>query len=719
MNLFATSGLLIGFTSFIFGFFVLYKSPRSKVNFLWTLFVVAIGIWGFGGYKIGITTNVSKAFFWWRITHIGVIFIPIFLFHFVYEFLKIKRKKIIFIVYLIGIFFLIINFFTNWFIVNMRWVFDSFYWDSPPGFFYYFFIIFFFSLIAYSGYKLFITLKDSSGIQHGQIKYFLIALIIGFSGGGFCFLPCFNIKLYPIFNFTVIFYPIIMAYAILRYRFMDIKFAIKRGAVFSGLVIATTAMYVLFTFLIGWTVFGGTYTLKAQLLTGLIVSIATAAGFQPLYERLKKATDKYLFKGDYKPQKLLADISDVLSHTLELDKIITTLKTKTIKALRIDKFSVFIFDEKTKKLLGNKKKKEAIAFNKIIDCLRTRKDVLVLEELKRKYADKVEFNGSFSLIKNIEQIKTNLIVPLYIKNKLIGLFLIGNKKSGDMFSVEDIRTLETIASQAAIAIENARLYKDMKDFSATLQKEVDRQTKKLRTANKRLKELDKAKSEFISLASHQLRTPLTAIKGYISMILEGMWGKLDIEQEEKLKRVFISTERLINLVEDLLMVSRIESGRLEFNYQKVSLEPIIESLAREFEHTIKINGLYLNFKKPDKPLSMISADQLKIRQVFQNLIDNAIHYTKKGGITISVKEANKKIIISVQDTGIGISVKEYPLLFKKFSRAAGAVKMFTDGTGLGLYLCAKIVKGHKGRVWAESEGKGKGSTFFVELPVGK
>lgn len=723
MNLFSFSGLLISITSFLFGVFVFWRGKRIITNYLWVLFCFSIATWGFGSYKVGLVNNFSEALWWWRIAYIGIILIPVLFYHFITCFLNLKNKILFCLIYIYGIFFLILEW-TPWAGLffgkaNMTLFFDNLYFVYPRTLLFTFFILTWFSIVFYGHYKLYEAYKKLSGLKRGQTKYFLIAAFIGFTGGGTNFLPCFNIKLYPVFNLTVAFYPVIMAYAILRYRFMDIKLAIKRGAVFSSLVIAITAMYVLFAFFIGWAVFGGAYTLKAQLLTGLVVSIATAAGFQPLYEKLKRATDKYLFKGDYNPQELLADISDVLSHTLELDKIITTLKVKIIKALRINKFSVFIFDEETKKLLRNKKKKESIAFNKIIDYFGKHKDVLVLEELKRKYADKVEFDSSFLLIKDMEQIKTDLIVPLYIKNKLISLFLIGTKKSGDMFSVEDVRTLETIASQAAVAIENARLYQDMKDFSATLQREVDRKTKNLKAANARLKELDKAKSEFISLASHQLRTPLTAIKGYLSMVLEGMWGKLNEEQEAKLKRVFISTERLISLVEDLLTVSRIESGRLEFSLQKTSLEPIIENLVQDFEHTIKTEGLYLTYQKPDKPLPMINADQLKIRQVFQNLIDNAIHYTKKGGITITAKKADQKIIVSIQDTGIGISAKEYPLLFKKFSRGGNAIKTFTEGTGLGLYLCAKIVEGHKGRVWAESAGEGKGSTFFVELPVSK
>ena len=160
-----------------------------------------------------------------------------------------------------------------------------------------------------------------------------------------------------------------------------------------------------------------------------------------------------------------------------------------------------------------------------------------------------------------------------------------------MFTNEDIKTLETIASQASIAIENARLYEEMKDFSKTLQKEVKFQTKELRDANIRLQQLDKAKSEFISLASHQLRTPLSIIKGYISMMIEGSWGKVNKEQEKQLDKVYLSNERLIKLVDDLLAVSRIESGRLEFDYKMTSLEEMVISVVEEFKKVADTNKI--------------------------------------------------------------------------------------------------------------------------------
>jgi len=269
---------------------------------------------------------------------------------------------------------------------------------------------------------------------------------------------------------------------------------------------------------------------------------------------------------------------------------------------------------------------------------------------------------------------TLMAVPLFIKEKLVGLFLLSSKKSGDMFTNEDIKTLEGIANQAAIAIENAQLYEKMKDFSKTLQKEVNRQTKKLREANARLKQLDRAKSEFVSLASHQLRTPLTAVKGYISMIMEGFWGKVNKKQKEILRNVYLSNERLIKLVEDLLTVSRIESGRLKFEFKPLSIDKITEEMVSNLRQLAESKGLYLKYIKPQKTLPKVKADALKIRQVIQVLIENSLRYTKQGGAIISFSLENKgrKVLFSIKDTGIGIPKEEQATLFEKFSRGKGA-----------------------------------------------
>jgi signal transduction histidine kinase len=248
--------------------------------------------------------------------------------------------------------------------------------------------------------------------------------------------------------------------------------------------------------------------------------------------------------------------------------------------------------------------------------------------------------------------------------------------------------------------------------------ETEKLAKKLQKANIKLKELDKAKSEFISIASHQLRTPLSAIKGYVSMILDGSYGKLDKTKKEVLNRVYTSNERLIGLVNDLLNLSRIERGKLQFEFRQVDdLKDILESVINE----AKVNAHKKNLKIEAKlqKVPVIYADPHKMRQVFVNIIDNAIKYTEKGGLEITNEIQDNKITFKFKDTGVGMIKEEIDAIYEKFRRGKGGEKYHAGGMGIGLYICHKIVEAHEGKVYAKSEGENMGTTFYVELPYKK
>ena len=236
-------------------------------------------------------------------------------------------------------------------------------------------------------------------------------------------------------------------------------------------------------------------------------------------------------------------------------------------------------------------------------------------------------------------------------------------------------------------------------------------------ANARLKQLDQAKSEFVSIASHQLRTPLTIIKGYVSMLLDGNFGNLTNKKKSAMRKIFESNERLIRIVENLLNISRIESGKMLFNFQKKYIQDIIISVINEFGNIIIEKNIKLICKKPIKPLPKITMDVEKIRQVILNLVDNAIKYSNGGKIVINLTIKNKKIIFCIKDQGIGIKKEDMPGLFEKLRRGTGAALICAEGTGLGLYVAKQIIIGHKGKIWAESIGEGKGSKVLFELPI--
>jgi len=244
---------------------------------------------------------------------------------------------------------------------------------------------------------------------------------------------------------------------------------------------------------------------------------------------------------------------------------------------------------------------------------------------------------------------------------------------------------------------------------------------RLQRVNKELKKLDQAKSEFISIASHQLRTPLSVVKGYVSMLSEGTYGSLPPRTQQPVDNIYRSNERLIKLVNDLLSLSRIESGKIEIKLAKASLEEIISNLVEGLRNQANKKNIYLEFRKPEVPLPNIMIDESKIKEVISNIIDNAIKYTDQGGVTITLSRQKtakqKKAIIEIKDTGLGMSKREISKIFKSFSRGTAGKKLYTAGAGLGLYIAKKFANMHGGDIKAVSEGKSKGSTFYIQLPI--
>jgi signal transduction histidine kinase len=247
--------------------------------------------------------------------------------------------------------------------------------------------------------------------------------------------------------------------------------------------------------------------------------------------------------------------------------------------------------------------------------------------------------------------------------------------------------------------------------------ELQKLSDSLATANQRLKELDLTKSEFISIASHQLRTPLTAIKGYISLLLEGSYGQVSPPVMDILNKLYSVNNRLVHLVEDLLNVSRIEAGRIQYSFAPTQMEPLIVELIEMFTATAKEKQLSLKMQLAKKPLPLLTIDPNKIKEVVSNLIDNALKYTKEGGVTVTLEEAPKVARIIVSDTGIGIHPEDKKNLFEKFLRSKETTKMVVSGAGLGLYVGKSFVEAHGGKIWAESPGPNQGSRFIIELPL--
>lgn len=243
----------------------------------------------------------------------------------------------------------------------------------------------------------------------------------------------------------------------------------------------------------------------------------------------------------------------------------------------------------------------------------------------------------------------------------------------------------------------------------------------LEVSNERLRIMDLRKSEFVSIASHQLRTPVTAMKGYSSLLLENAYGTMPEKMKDPVEKIFRSSERLALMINDFLNVSKIEQGSMTYTFVPLDLKKMVIDLVQDFHVVAGEKKLDLETDIPDDENFNVVADEGKIRQIISNLIDNSIKYTPKGSVRLILSKEpthgeDGMILLQIKDTGIGLSQDDIHHLFGKFTRGAEGSKVNTSGSGLGLYVAKKMMEEHKGNIWVDSEGNGKGSVFCIELP---
>lgn len=350
------------------------------------------------------------------------------------------------------------------------------------------------------------------------------------------------------------------------------------------------------------------------------------------------------------------------------------------------------------------------------------------DELRRSAVD--ERNKTMAIIENL----TDGVILLNKKKQIeiinspaTELFNIGKKEAiGKCFV--DLLDIENIPEIKKILIDKDRIRNIYREEVATLDGlhlEITSVLLKDEIEEKgfliiihdvtKEKLIEKMKTEFVSVAAHQLRTPLSAIKWTIRMILDGDAGEINEEQRELLEQTYISNERMIRLINDLLDVSRIEEGRLLYDQEDARIEDVLDSVIEASQEMLRNKNMVLEVNKKETP--KVRIDKEKIGVVIQNLLENAIKYTEQGGkIKITLDNDEKNVIFKIEDSGVGIPKSQQDRIFTKFFRAENVTRMETNGTGLGLYTTKNIVQAHKGQIWFESE-ENKGTTFYFTIPI--
>jgi signal transduction histidine kinase len=293
--------------------------------------------------------------------------------------------------------------------------------------------------------------------------------------------------------------------------------------------------------------------------------------------------------------------------------------------------------------------------------------------------------------------RASLAVPLLREDRIIGGLVVRRKAIGE-FRPEVIELLKTFATQSVLAIQNARLFR-----------EIEEKSQQIQAANRH-------KSEFLANMSHELRTPLNAIIGFSEVLQERLFGELNEKQAEYTDDILTSGRHLLSLINEILDLSKVEAGRMELEVAVFDLPLAIDNARTFVRERATRHGITLDVKV-DNRVGDYVGDERKIKQILLNLLSNAVKFTPEGGrIGINARPINRAIEISVTDTGIGIAEEDQPKIFEEFRQVGSDSAAKIEGTGLGLTLAKKFVELHGGRIWVESE-PGKGSTFVFTLPI--
>jgi signal transduction histidine kinase len=447
-----------------------------------------------------------------------------------------------------------------------------------------------------------------------------------------------------------------------------------------------------------------TSTPAASLISSTILALIIAYTFQPLRSLLEKTTDKIFFKERYDTEAVLNTLSKTMATSLTLGDVTARILTIITHELRLTDATFAIINDKDIYIVESQHHDKPLDMTKgDIEKMADPEKLLILDEMEE------------SPLKDFMRKKEiSLAVPLLTKQHFMGFLLLGEKSSGEIFFDQDVNFLSILGPELSVALQNAQRFEEISRFNITLQEEVKKATGELESANEKLKKLDQVKDEFISIASHDLRSPMATVKNYIWLARSEL-GKADTKAKKDLDIALESTEHGISLVADMLDVSRIEAGRIELNPEKLDAKHEIELVVEELKKQAADKQITLN-SEVKSDLS-VNADKERVHQVLTNLTVNAIKFTPANGkVTIMGFKKEKTIEITIADTGIGIKKEDLGKLFTKFGKLESGTNVpSTQGTGLGLFISKNIVELSGGKIWVEST-PGKGSKFSFTLP---
>lgn len=700
-KLFSLSGLTLGLTSTLL-FLILVAYGKTKSHKIWALFNLSVAWWGFGSLFMGLSDNAPQALFVTKIAYPGVLFVPVFFYHFSCIFSEINRKFLITFAYLQAIFFSLLSVLTNGvpFISHVERIgTSSMFYIRSTGLLYNISFVIWLSLVAMGFIETLLRyFKEPIGIRRNQLRYLFTGFFLGFTGGLSNFMPVYGINGVPLGNFTIPFYSIISTYAILRYKLLDIKIVITRVGVF----VFVYSILLGIPFWLGIKYLGfGPWIIP----TGTCAVLATVCPF--IFLHIQRKAEAALLQEEKRIQDLLSRVSVGMRTIRDLSKLSELIVDILMKHLRLDNAAIYLYNTETAKYVAKVSDPERVNNTKfgkdapLVRHLEETKYPVVYEEVKLLSDSEQDGNKVLREIAGqMAELQASVVVPAMSDNFLLGFIVLGERKDKRLYSVDLINVLSVLGNQAALAIENCHYIQRM-------------QAEGLAERMISLDHMASSMAHEIDNPMHIIRTSLSFVK---SALLRdprvAMPEEIKQDFDESLARSLNASERVSSMIKAILDYSRMGTGKLE----SIRVSDALEGFLQLIQPQIREERVQFA-KEIENDLPPVLGDRVQMEEVFMNFVRNSLHAVRRKEekkITLKIFRKNETIIrIECADNGYGIPGEIINDIFLSSMTTKGS----TEGTGLGLFRVRKIVDIFRGKVWAESEGKGKGATFIVELPV--
>jgi signal transduction histidine kinase len=724
MNIFSLSSILVAITTLGISLLLASKGWGKFSNRIFIGVPLCGAIWGLGSFLATTASVEEKIYFWYQIAYIGVELTPVFFFHFIYSFVNKKKAILLYMVYLLGIGFAgCIIFLRKEFFGELVFRYNQFYWFYWPRsksiLYLMFYVSFYWLLLGYSFLLLIKFYKKSSGVIRNQVRYLLLGSIIGWVGAEGVFLPKFIWNVYPYSNFLIAVYPAIFVYAILRYRLMDITVTITRASLFIAVytLVLGLPFAIAFSFKT-WLIdkFGANWWVVPLV---LMAGLATLGPF--LYIYLQQRAEERLLREQKRYQNTLKQAAIGMSRIRNLTRLLNLITHIVTKTVKISYAAIYIYNrERQEYLLQVSRDKGRISVPRIpedtvlMERLITTRLPIVYEEIKRQMQDSKD--ETFEKIEEDMRLLTaSVVIPSLLDKKLTAFIVLGDKISGQIYTPDDLNVFQVLASQAALAIENAQFYEEAKEMQAQIA-----QAEKMATVGTMADGLShQINNRFYALsliAGDSIDTIKMTDTSSCSPEVKAMINQIN----SALERIQVNVMQGGEVVKGILKYTR----KGEEGMEPLTLDQILDGTIEMVQYKVKLSEIDI-IRDYSKDIPKIKANQVQMQEVFFNFIDNgydAIVERRntlkepdyRGKITVSVKAKDNILEITVQDNGMGVKNDDIKKIFTPFFTTKASSR---KGTGLGLYVIRNIVtETHKGKIAFSSEYK-VGTRFIIELPI--